>query len=90
MLRPCLTCGRLSTGSRCELHRRRPNDPRRGSGAARRFRAAALRKTGGRCARCGSREGVEAHHRVPLADGGTNAPEQAVPLCHACHLEVTR
>ena len=91
MVKPCLVCGRLTTGSRCELHRKRPNDPRRGSGAARRrFRQAALRKTGGRCARCGSRDRVEAHHRVSLVDGGTNSAANAEALCFKCHRSALR
>jgi 5-methylcytosine-specific restriction endonuclease McrA len=54
-------------------------------GVAATFRRRALRKTGGRCARCGSRDRVEAHHVLPLLFGGTNDPENAMPLCHECH-----
>lgn len=25
------------------------------------------------------------HHIIPLAEGGTNAPENLISVCHACH-----
>ena len=85
MLKPCITCGRLGPGSYCRRHRPSRLDPRRGSGPARaKFRRETLSKSGGRCAVCGSPEGVEAHHVQPLALGGTHSGE-GVPLCRRCH-----
>jgi hypothetical protein len=55
--------------SRCRPRTRL--DPRRGSGwQASRWRARVLAQTGGRCARCGTWEGVQAHHLEPLRFGG--------------------
>lgn len=89
MKRPRLTCGVLvDRGSYCRRH-----DPaaaaykrKRGTGWSQsRFRAAVLRRAGGRCERCGSTDGVEAHHRVPVAHGGTHSPSNGKALCWTCH-----
>ena len=40
---------------------------------------------GDRCVNCGSTEEIEFHHIVPLYVGGTNRPENIVPLCASCH-----
>lgn len=40
------------------------------------------------CANCGSEEGVEFHHIVPIMVGGTNRMSNIVPLCGACHMAV--
>lgn len=37
------------------------------------------------CVNCGSAEGIEYHHIVPLANGGTNKLSNIVPLCGKCH-----
>lgn len=37
------------------------------------------------CVNCGSTIGIEYHHIVPLALGGTNRLTNIVPICHACH-----
>lgn len=85
MLKPCLICGRLSPRSRCALHGQ-PN--RTGAPIAERdrrpFRATTLARTGGVCARCGSREAVEAHHVRLLSEGG-EPRGVGVPLCARCH-----
>lgn len=45
-----------------------------------------LRKAlGCKCANCGSDKGIEYHHIVPLALGGTNRLTNIVPLCNICH-----
>jgi predicted HNH restriction endonuclease len=31
---------------------------------------------------------TEWHHRLPVADGGTDAPANLIPLCHDCHLTI--
>ncbi len=86
MLKPCITCGRLGQGSYCRAHQpSRFNKQKRGSGwQASRFRAKVLAVTGGACAWCGSRDGVQAHHVGPTdAEGG-------VALCRRCHRKVTK
>jgi 5-methylcytosine-specific restriction endonuclease McrA len=98
MRRPCLGCGRLiGSGSRCDrckLPSKRTTHPNRGSGwEVERFRRAVLKRSGGRCQLCGSSERVQAHHRVPLEDGGTNHPSNGVALCSGvggCHGKVER
>lgn len=40
---------------------------------------------GTECGNCGSDEGVEYHHVVPLKLGGTNKTSNIVALCHQCH-----
>ena len=76
---PCLRCGALGPGSYCPAH-----DPRRShgwrvsGGRAATFRRRTLKRTGGRCARCGSTQGVQAHHPYREAKVG-------IPLCAACH-----
>lgn len=37
------------------------------------------------CVLCGSAEGVEWHHMIPVAMGGTAEPENMICLCSACH-----
>ena len=37
------------------------------------------------CVNCGSSEGIEYHHIVPLACGGNNVFTNIVPLCWECH-----
>ena len=41
------------------------------------------------CVRCLERgrvvEAEHAHHIIPLAQGGTNDPDNLLPLCRACH-----
>ena len=37
------------------------------------------------CERCGEGGGIEAHHKIALADGGTNDTDNLVLLCHSCH-----
>lgn len=45
-----------------------------------------LRKVlGCNCVNCGSDIGIEYHHIVPLALGGTNRLTNIVPLCNICH-----
>jgi hypothetical protein len=44
------------------------------------FRRETLAKTGGTCSRCGSAEGVQAHHEPAVADGGGES-EGGEPLC---------
>lgn len=96
--RPCLHCGRLvDRGSYCARHepRRERNTPGRTGAAA--FRAAVISQAGLRCqwvsvegVRCSTTAGLEAHHRVPLAAGGSNQPENGLSLCRRHHRIVER
>lgn len=49
------------------------------------FKQALKEYHGTRCVNCGSDEGVQFHHIIPLALGGTNCITNIVPLCHVCH-----
>lgn len=50
------------------------------------FRKAVLAKTGGACARCGSRKRVHAHHmRRRSKDPGVHDPKFGAPMCSICH-----
>jgi len=54
-------------------------------------RIAVLSKTKGACAVCGKTgkvNGVEAHHIVPVLNGGTNALSNLIGLCKVCHTAV--
>jgi hypothetical protein len=41
-------------------------------------------QNGGRCDRCGEINEIELHRRLPVIHGGTNDPDNLVPLCHNC------
>lgn len=41
---------------------------------------------GSTCSNCGSQEGIEYHHIVPLILGGTNRYSNIIALCHSCHM----
>jgi hypothetical protein len=86
-LRPCLHCGKLiPSGSYCRAHRKTV----RGTSATQaKFRRATLSTTGGRCARCGSAEDVQAHHDLPLMLGGHKLGP-GTPLCRRCHKQAHR
>ena len=40
---------------------------------------------GEKCCNCGSDVGIQYHHIVPLAQGGTNKISNIVPVCARCH-----
>jgi len=44
-----------------------------------------LDRYGHKCARCNAGDDLELHHRRPVIHGGTNAPDNLVPLCYGCH-----
>ena len=91
----CLGCGRLiPRGSRCSrcAEAARPSfRARRGIGGWQwaGLRAAVRARDGG-CVRCGPRAGLEVHHVVPLADGGSNSADNLVTLCRECHRDEPR
>jgi hypothetical protein len=83
-----MVCGAVSRGSYCRRHDPAPGQykAKRGSGWAQStFRTAVLRRSGGRCERCGSTDRVEAHHRRGVAAGGTHDPRNGEALCWSCH-----
>lgn len=47
-----------------------------------------LARTGRMCAICNRLHGVQVHHVVPRAAGGTDEASNAIPLCPNCHDEV--
>lgn len=49
------------------------------------FKKNVVEKLGAACACCGSTDGIEYHHIVPLFLGGTNKLSNIVPLCSQCH-----
>lgn len=44
-----------------------------------------LDRHGHKCARCNTTHALELHHRRPVIHGGTNDPDNLVPLCYGCH-----
>lgn len=49
-----------------------------------------LRRQNGHCDLCVKNEFLEFHHRVPVAKGGTNYPDNIKALCPLHHAMVTR
>jgi len=87
MMRRCLDCGELiATGPRCRAcaHNRRPAWAR--TVLPRETKA----RDGGRCVRCGSTDRIQAHHIIPVDDGGPHTLANTETLCHHCHVEETR
>lgn len=41
------------------------------------------------CAKCGYRYrgGIQVHHIIPVVAGGSNEPDNLIPLCDRCHAE---
>ena len=50
------------------------------------FRKKLKEELGEECYNCGSKEGIEYHHVVPISVGGTNNIKNFVPLCSKCHI----
>lgn len=93
-MRRCLDCPRLiAGGSRCAECRRaheRVRNGRRSAEARGPWARAVKERDGNRCQRCGSPEGVEAHHIRPLAQGGGDTLDNGITLCGGCHKAVHR
>jgi predicted restriction endonuclease len=92
--RPCLTCNVLVHGRsycrRHDPHLHRFPHPQRGTRRAQaRFAAAVMKRAGGRCEVCGA-PAEQAHHRTPVAAGGTHATSNGIALCRAHHREAHR
>ena len=54
------------------------------------IRQRVMARDGYRCVDCGGKEELEVHHIVPLAEGGTNTPDNLITLCKRCHRRRTR
>ena len=59
-------------------------------GQWRQMRMAILNRDGYQCRQCGGRTKLECDHKVPLAAGGTNDPDNLQILCKSCHIAKTR
>ena len=95
----CPRCNAVVDSPHSCPHRDRSSEPWRASyhGAAySRNRVAAIERTGGRCASCGTpcaertasgwrMRGGEVHHIIPLAEGGDDSPGNLALLCTPCH-----
>ena len=40
------------------------------------------------CCKCGSRENIEAHHIIPVWEGGSSEKENLQAICHNCHMKL--
>ena len=50
----------------------------------------AIVRSGAKCAHCGSRDDLVAHHRLPRRYGGLDVPSNLEPVCRGCHPRVER
>jgi 5-methylcytosine-specific restriction endonuclease McrA len=91
MTKPCLDCGALTKGSRCShCQARREADEWT---SRRRIRSGwdwgklrdAVRARDRVCVRCGGSDRLQVHHRVPLAERGTNTLDNLELVCRPCH-----
>ncbi len=81
-MKPCITCGQPSTGSRCPRHTIRNGSTR----SWRQLRATILFDDAYTCQICGA--GAEdVDHNIPLGDGGTDDPLNLRSLCATCHAQ---
>lgn len=83
-------CPELTKSTRCPTHEKRRRHQRIREGGRARGNtpaviAATRRRYGNQCARCPATKGLKVHHRVRVADGGTDDPENLELLCHSCH-----
>ena len=81
----CRDCLRKYEGAK----RARRANRARSSMAWQNARAAARKRDGERCQRCGATEGLEVHHITPLAEGGAEFDlSNLTTLCQECHVGV--
>jgi len=80
-LKPCLICGRITTGSKCPPCRRAAPYEQPAWRALSRF----VVSRDGSCRHCGSSYYLSAHHVIPRAEGGADHPANLIALCGACH-----
>jgi hypothetical protein len=43
---------------------------------------------GNECIKCGTSEGLFMHHIKPVNMGGTDDPENLIPVCRSCHFKI--
>ncbi len=84
-LKPCLTCGALSTRSRCPTHQHLSTGQRGSTREWRQVRAQVLDRDGHRCQLCGA-PATHVDHVTPKRDGGSDHPSNLRALCAACNL----
>jgi 5-methylcytosine-specific restriction enzyme A len=83
--RPCLTCGKPSSGSYCAEHGRRPSRQWRGYGNDwyRAVRAAIAAQPW--CSKCGATEDLTGDHVLAVARGGVSDASNIQVLCRSCN-----
>lgn len=85
-MRLCGVCAKPTSGATIHPACQKP---RPYGDALHRAIGAAYRANGMPCAECGTRHSrtnpIEAHHKIPVADGGTTVPENYEPLCRRCN-----
>ncbi len=82
-LRPCLTCGALTTAaSYCPRHGKRRDGSTR---QWRRLRELVLARDQYTCQGCGQ-PAEHVDHIIPVAQGGRDLPENCQALCARCNL----
>jgi 5-methylcytosine-specific restriction endonuclease McrA len=79
--KPCLDCGRITTGSWCPRCRRASTYQQPAWRELSRFVAA----RDGSCRECGSTRYLAAHHVIPGREGGADHHANLVALCASCH-----
>lgn len=87
-LKPCLRCGRLSSGSYCPAHQPTGWKLRQSPSSRDRAPLSLIRKVKARdrrCVRCGSTDRLHAHHLQAVAAGGGHDERNLVTLCDSCH-----
>jgi 5-methylcytosine-specific restriction endonuclease McrA len=83
---------RVADASYCDEHapdRRSPSSRRTSRSRWQRLRRFATRKAKV-CERCGSPGPLDAHHVVPVSEGGRDVLSNVAVLCQTCHVEVER
>ena len=79
--RPCVTCGRLTSGSRCPAHTVRNGSTR----SWRNVRAQVMARDGWTCQLCGA-PAQHVDHIRRVADGGADHPANLRALRAGCNL----
>lgn len=88
MKRACTVCGAVtSNGNRCTLHHRgnQGYSTNRDNTAHVRWARAVKKRDGYVCQVCGATDRLQAHHRIPLRDGGTHTLNNGITLCATHH-----
>jgi len=83
-LKPCLDCGRITTGTRCPVCRRHSPYQQPAWRQLSRF----VVQRDGSCLECGSTRYLAAHHVIARNEGGADHPSNLIALCASCHARV--